>query len=72
MAEEKVNATENKEAAPEVIAKSQYDALLAQAQSIINEANARIAVLENDKKVLQDTLNVQNKLVEKLLEPKEK
>ena len=72
MTEEKANTNENKDASQEVVAKSQYDTLLAQAQNIINEANARIAALENDKKVLQDTLNVQNKLVEKLLEPKEK
>ena len=53
--------------APAVVSKEQYDALLKQAQELVNEANRRIAALENDKKVLKDTLNVQNKLVEKLL-----
>jgi len=58
--------------APEFVEKSQYDALLTQAQNIINELNAKIAALEADKKVLQDTLAIQNKLVEKLLNSEQK
>ena len=51
----------------ETVPKAQYDSLLAQAQSAINDANATIASLDADKKLLQDTLRVQNKLIERFL-----
>ena len=56
--------------APEVVPKAQYDSLLAQAQGAINDANATIAELTNDKRVLQDTLKIQNRLIERFLNEK--
>lgn len=53
--------------APEVVPKAQYESLLAQAQSAINDANDTIAALSADKKLLQDTLRIQNRLVERFL-----
>jgi len=61
----------NNAEAPKTVPVEQYDNLVRQYQNLIAEANARLSALENDKKVLQDTLNVQNKLVEKLLKADE-
>lgn len=53
-------------AAPEVVTKAQYDAVVKQVQVITAEANHRISSLENDKKTLTAAINTINKLVEKL------
>ena len=72
MAEENPNVFQEEkveEAAPtaEVVSKAQYDALVKQLQEVVAEANRRIALLENDKKVLKDALATQSKLIEKIL-----
>lgn len=58
--------------AKEVVSREQYDALLKQAQDLAAEANRRLALLEDDKKLLQETLRVQNKLVERFLAEEKK
>ena len=52
--------------APKTVPVEQYDALLRQFQETVNEANRRLAALESEKKLLQDTLATQNKLVDTL------
>lgn len=54
----------------QVVSKVQFDALLKQAQDAIAEANRRIVALEADKRVLQDALATQKRLVDKILEEK--
>lgn len=51
----------------QVVSKVQFDALLKQAQDAIAEANRRIVALEADKRVLQDALATQKRLVDKIL-----
>ena len=54
-------------AASEVVAKADYDALVQQAQSLLAEANNRITLLTEQNRVLQNALETQKKLVDKLL-----
>jgi len=61
---------ETAQAEEEVVSKAQFDALLKQAQETVAEANRRITVLENDKRILQDALATQKRLIDKILEEK--
>ena len=56
---------------PEVVPKEQFDQLLKQAQDAINDLNRRNVALDNDNKILKNTLNTINRLVEKVFEEKQ-
>lgn len=65
-------AVNGEAAAPEVVTKAQYDAVVKQVQELAAEANRRLSILENDKKTLTAAINTINKLVDKLLTPEDK
>lgn len=54
---------EERPAAPEVVSKAQYDAVVKQLQDLAAEANRRITLAEHDKKVAQDALQAICKLL---------
>ena len=58
-----VEAADVSKEQPKTVPVEQYDALVKQLQDVVAEANRRITALDNDNKLLRDTLAAQNKLI---------
>ena len=64
-------ASEAPKEAPKTVPIEQYDELVRQFQSVVNEANSRLSALEKENTLLKDTLATQNRLVDKLFKAEE-